>query len=72
MSEQVKSAIERAKEYGIDVTLLEGSLRMTLSERMQRFLDFAEFVDELQQVHKRMYGDLIVSDKASRYPENPR
>jgi malate/lactate dehydrogenase len=43
------SAIERAKAYGVDVTLLDSALRRTPEERLQ-------LLDENMQVMRRLRG----------------
>ncbi len=49
-----KDAIERAKEYGIDLTLLYGNLSRTPTERIENFLRWLEFVEELRKAkHKK-------------------
>lgn len=43
MSDAQQSAIERALAFGIDVTLLEASLRLTPTERVRQGEAFARF-----------------------------
>ena len=50
---KTKDAIERAKEYGIDITLLYENLSRTPTERIENFLRWLEFVDELKRAKKR-------------------
>ncbi len=49
MSEAPKSAIERAIEYGIDITLLEANLRLTPTERVRKGEAFARFAWEVRE-----------------------
>ena len=63
----MKSAIERAKEYGIGITLLEANLQRTMSERLDGLTAMAELFDEGANFRKKLYGNLIVSDQISRY-----
>jgi hypothetical protein len=50
---KTKDAIERAKEYGIDITLLYENLSRTPTERIENFLGWLEFADELRRAKKR-------------------
>ncbi len=47
MEEEKKSAIERAREYGIDISLLESSLKLTIEQRIQRLEDWVEFSEKI-------------------------
>ncbi len=49
-----KDAIERATEYGIDITLLYENLSRTPTERIENFLRWLEFVDELKRIGAQM------------------
>ena len=53
MSEAPLSAIERAIAFGIDVTLLEASLRLTPTERVRRGEAFARFAWEVREQGRR-------------------
>ncbi|MBI3195717.1 MAG: hypothetical protein HYZ34_14810 [Ignavibacteriae bacterium] len=46
---QSGSAIERAKEYGIDLTLNQSNLKMTPYERLQQLQSFARFVEKVRE-----------------------
>lgn len=46
--EETPSAVERAIEFGIDVSLLIANLRLTPTERIQRAQRFLESVIALQ------------------------
>ncbi len=72
MSEREKSAIERAKEYGIDITLLESSLRLTIDQRLQRLQDWVVFAEELKKARKTLYPELAEHDSIRRVAEGPR
>jgi hypothetical protein len=45
---QSESAIERAKEYGIDLTLTEFNLSLTPTERLQQLQAFVNFVERVR------------------------
>ena len=49
MSDEPQSAIERAIAYGIDVSLLRASLRLTPTERVRRGEEFARFAWEIRE-----------------------
>ena len=66
MSEQEKSAIERAREYGIDIALLESSLRLTIDQRLQRLQDWVVFEEELKKARKTLYPTLTEHDSIQR------
>lgn len=51
-----RDAIERAKEYGIDVTLLYESLSLTPTERMERHEKFLKEIAELRRAGEKKYG----------------
>jgi hypothetical protein len=53
MSDEPKSAIERAIEYGIDITLLEASLRLTPTERVRKGEAFSRFAWEVREQGRR-------------------
>lgn len=63
----MKSAIERAREYGIDITLLEANLQRTMSERLDGLTAMAELFDEGANFRKKIYGNVTISDQISRY-----
>jgi hypothetical protein len=44
-----RSAVERAQEFGIDITLLIQNLKRTPTERLQYLQGFLAFVEELQR-----------------------
>jgi hypothetical protein len=46
-------AIDRAKEDGVDLTLLYENLSRTPTERIENFLRWLEFVDELRKAKKK-------------------
>jgi hypothetical protein len=43
-----KTAIERAKEWGIDLSLLEENLRLTPTERLEKMISYQRFVERIQ------------------------
>ena len=53
-----KSAIERAREYGIDISLLESSLKLTVEQRLQRLQDWVEFYEGIKDARRKLYPDL--------------
>jgi pheromone shutdown protein TraB len=58
MEEKEKSAIERAREYGIDISLLESSLRLTIEQRIKRLQDWIEFHEGIKDARRRLYPEL--------------
>ncbi len=44
--EPYKTAVERAREYGIDISLLEMNLKRTPTERIEAMISVLEFVEE--------------------------
>ncbi len=62
MSEREKSAIERAKEYGIDITLLESSLKLTVDQRLLRLQDAVDFFHECEKARESIYGKEIADE----------
>lgn len=50
---QTKSAVERAKEFGIDITLVEENLKRTPTERVEALLSMLEFVEEARRARER-------------------
>ena len=71
MSEREKSAIDRAKEYGIDITLLESNLRRTQTERLEGLISMMDVYEEGQRIQAEKYGDLIVRDKIQGFARVP-
>ena len=71
MSEREKSAIDRAKEYGIDITLLESNLRRTPTERLEGLISMMDVYEEGQRIQAEKYGDLIVRDKIQGFARVP-
>jgi hypothetical protein len=59
MNEHEKSAVERAQEYGIDITLLESSLKLTVDQRLQRLQDAVDFFHECEKAREAIYGKEI-------------
>ena len=43
--EPYKTAIERAQEFGIDISLLEENLKRTPTERIEAMISVLEFVE---------------------------
>ncbi|MBI3004661.1 MAG: hypothetical protein HYY49_04510 [Ignavibacteriales bacterium] len=63
------SAIERAREYGIDISLLESSLRMTVEQRLRRLQDWVKFAEEVKKARNQLYPDLSENDSIRRVAE---
>ncbi len=72
MEEKEKSAVDRAREYGIDISLLEANLQRTMSERLDGLTAMAALFEEAGNFRRKHYGNLIVSDQISRYSPNAR
>ncbi len=62
MNEENKSAIERAREYGIDISLLESSLNLTVEQRLRRLQDWLEFSKKIDFARRKLYPQLDQSD----------
>ncbi len=52
-----KDAIERATEYGIDITLLYENLSLSPTQRIEKFLNALEFAEELRKAGRRKRGE---------------
>jgi hypothetical protein len=66
-TEENKSAVQRAIEYGIDISLLENNLRLSTTERLEKLQGMMELVEEMKKAYVRRYRNLIVSDTNSEY-----
>ena len=44
--EPYKTAVDRAREYGIDISLIEENLKRTPTERLEAMISMLEFTDE--------------------------
>ena len=44
--ESYKTAVERAREFGIDISLIEENLKRTPTERLEAMISMLEFTDE--------------------------
>lgn len=53
MKYKTKDAIERAKEEGVDVTLLYKNLSRTPTERIENLLRWLEFVEEIKKARQK-------------------
>ena len=47
-----KGAIERAIEFGIDISLLEQNLKLTPTERIERLESYVIFLEEVRRAGK--------------------
>lgn len=50
---RARSAVERARDYGLDITLLQSSLRLSPAERLLRLNAAREFVRALRGARRR-------------------
>ncbi len=57
-----KSAIERAREYGIDISLLESSLKLTIEQRIKRLQDWVEFHEAIKDARRKLYPELEIDE----------
>jgi len=48
-----KSAIQRAKEWGIDLSLLEENLRLTPTQRLEKMISYQRFIEKVQAEKQR-------------------
>ncbi len=48
-----KTAVERAREYGIDISLIEEKLKLTPTERLKGLQNWMEFTEELRRARER-------------------
>jgi hypothetical protein len=55
-SNKSKSALEKAREYGIDLTLLYERLSWTPTERIQKNLQMLDFTIELRKAGEKHRG----------------
>ena len=59
MNDEAKAAIQRAIDYGIDISLLEASLKLTPTERVRKGEAFARFAWEVREqwrLHREKRG----------------
>ncbi len=68
INKKTKDAIERAKEDGIDITLLYENLSRTPTERIENFLRWLEFAKELRKAKQKK--EKIEERENVRYSEN--
>ena len=54
--ELYKTAVERAREFGIDISLLEENLKRTPTERLEAMVSMLEFVEEARASLARQQG----------------
>ncbi len=47
-----KNAVEEAREYGIDISLLVANLKRTPTERIQRLQEWLELFEELKAIRE--------------------
>ncbi len=70
MKDATLSAIERAREYGIDISLLESSLDLSYEQRLMRLQQWSVFYDELKKAHRILYPQLEENDQLRKVAEN--
>lgn len=58
MEGKTKSAIERAREYGIDISLLESSREMSVEQRLRRLQDWMEFSTIIAEARRKLYPEI--------------
>lgn len=51
-----KSTVEEAREYGIDISLLIANLRLTPTERIQKLQDWLDLYYELRKNNPHLTG----------------
>lgn len=56
MDIEPKNPIEEAIEYGIDVTLLYETLKLTPTQRMEKHDEFLKEIAELRKAGERKHG----------------
>jgi len=49
-----KSAVDRAIEFGVDITLLEQNLKLTPTERIEQLERYVVFLEEVRRAGERM------------------
>jgi len=49
-----KSAVQRAKEWGIDLSLLEENLRLTPTQRLEKMISYQRFIEKVQAEKQAM------------------
>ncbi|TAK56798.1 MAG: hypothetical protein EPO24_10660 [Bacteroidetes bacterium] len=54
-TQQFGSAIERAKEYGLDLTLNMAMLKRSPTERVQMLQEWMEFAQEIDKARNKLY-----------------
>lgn len=52
LSEEERAALKAAKDYGIDLSLLEENLRLTPTERLEKLRARLAFSEELAKARK--------------------
>lgn len=61
-NDKKQSAIERAREYGIDITLIESNLRLTPTERLQELQEWMENLEEFDRARSKFTKRVSPSD----------
>lgn len=56
LKDKSKNAIQKAIDYGIDITLLYGSLSRTPTERIDKNQKMLEFAEELRKAGEKKHG----------------
>jgi hypothetical protein len=56
ISEERTDSIQKAIEFGIDVSLLYERLKLTFTERIEKHQQIIEFVEELKRAGAKKHG----------------
>lgn len=71
-AQQNKPPIERAVEYGIDISLLERNLELSPEERLERLQEWVEFIEEIRKVNPRYAEIREALDQIRQDTQAPR
>jgi hypothetical protein len=55
-TDNTKSAVERAREFGIDISLTEENLRRTPMERLKGLEEWMKFIEEARRARERDFN----------------
>lgn len=62
---EADEALARAEAFGVDLTSLSESLKLSPTERLRRHEEAIEFVDALRRAGKKKYGSFSQLDQGS-------
>jgi hypothetical protein len=57
MEQKEKFAIERAREYGIDISLLESNLKKTVTGRLENLQAMVERVEKMKVTGRKLFSE---------------